>query len=65
MFFSILFSTNPKEQVALFVGNSNPAAKVYNRVGFVGLDKSKPPVQGVERWLEVGFDRRLVQQGHW
>ncbi|KAJ2918045.1 hypothetical protein MD484_g2353, partial [Candolleomyces efflorescens] len=62
---SILFSTDPKEQIALFVGNDNPAAKVYNRVGFVGLDKTKPAVEGVERWLEIGFDRRRVQQGHW
>jgi hypothetical protein len=63
--FSILFSTDPKEKIVLFVGNDNPAAKVYNRVGFVGLDKNKPAVEGVERWLEIGFDRRRVQQGHW
>ncbi|KAJ2931526.1 hypothetical protein H1R20_g5568, partial [Candolleomyces eurysporus] len=62
---NLLYSTDPKEQVALFVGNGNPAAKVYNRVGFVGLDKSKPAVPGAERWLEIGFDRRFVQQGHW
>ncbi|KAF6761128.1 hypothetical protein DFP72DRAFT_32159 [Ephemerocybe angulata] len=61
----LLYSTDPKEYIALFVGNDNPAAKVYNRVGFLGLDKSKGPVEGVDRWVEIGFDRRFVQQGHW
>ncbi|RXW22374.1 hypothetical protein EST38_g3487 [Candolleomyces aberdarensis] len=59
---NLLYSTDPKEQIALFVGNTNPAAKVYKRVGFVGLDKEKPAVPGAERYLEIGFDRRITQE---
>ena len=62
---SLLYSTEPKEKIALFVGNGNPAAKVYARVGFLGLDKSKGPVEGVDRWVEIGFDRRHIQMGQW
>ncbi|RDB28653.1 hypothetical protein Hypma_015809 [Hypsizygus marmoreus] len=55
-----------KESVILYVAHNNPAAcKVYNRVGFVGLDGSLPPVNGVDSWLELGFDRDLVDLGHW
>ncbi|KAG6910503.1 hypothetical protein DXG01_009922 [Tephrocybe rancida] len=55
-----------KENVVLYVAHDNPAAsKVYNRVGFVGLDESSLSVDGVESWLELGFDRNKVQLGHW
>lgn len=54
------------DSVALYVAHDNPAAaKVYRNVGFVGLDDSQPPVQGVDSWLEVGFDRAKVTLGHW
>lgn len=53
-----------KERIILYVAHSNPAAQtVYRRVGFVGLEGS--PVPGVEPWLEIGFDRNVVQLGHW
>lgn len=64
-FHRLLYSAEPKEKIALFVGNDNPASKVYNRVGFLGLDKTKGPVEGCDRWLEIGFDRRRTEQGHW
>ncbi|KAG6890009.1 hypothetical protein C0995_012969 [Termitomyces sp. Mi166 len=55
-----------KESVVLYVAHNNPAAsKVYHRVGFVGLDKSMPLVDGVDSWLELGFDRYRVELGHW
>ncbi|KAH8102560.1 hypothetical protein BXZ70DRAFT_929052 [Cristinia sonorae] len=57
-----------KESVVLYVANANPAAaKVYSRVGFVGLDEESQskPVAGVDRWLELGFDRKYVRLGHW
>jgi hypothetical protein len=54
-----------KKKVALFVGNENPASFVYDKVGFVGLAKDGPLVEGVHRWLELGFDKRYVKQGHW
>jgi hypothetical protein len=41
------------------------AAKVYHRVGFVGLDENDYTAEGVEDWLEIGFDRKYVQLGHW
>ncbi|EAU91701.2 hypothetical protein CC1G_04469 [Coprinopsis cinerea okayama7 len=53
-----------KEKVALFVGNDNPARFVYDKVGFVGLRDGTPRVQGVDRWLEIGFDKHRVRQGH-
>lgn len=56
-----------KESVALYVAHDNGAAnKVYHNVGFVGLSQEYAvPVEGVERWLEIGFDRTKVQLGHW
>ncbi|KAH6910319.1 hypothetical protein BKA70DRAFT_1272764 [Coprinopsis sp. MPI-PUGE-AT-0042] len=41
-----------REKVALFVG-------------FLGLAKNGPQVEGVHRWLELAFDKRRVRQGHW
>jgi len=51
----------------LFVGCENPAARVYRRVGFHGLDTiiDGTAVDNVDRWLEVGFDRKKVTLGHW
>ncbi|GJE99638.1 hypothetical protein PsYK624_159090 [Phanerochaete sordida] len=55
-----------KEKVVLYVAHNNPAAaKVYDRVGFLGLSPGSAPVLGVDSWLELGFDRNLVTLGHW
>ncbi|KAI0274988.1 hypothetical protein BC834DRAFT_24659 [Gloeopeniophorella convolvens] len=55
-----------KQCVVLYVAHDNPAAAgVYHRVGFVGLEDSKRKFEGVDPWLEVGFDRDLVTLGHW
>lgn len=54
-----------KESVVLYVAHDNNAAKVYHRVGFVGLAGSGESVKGVEPWLEIGFDRNVVKLGHW
>ena len=50
----------------LYVAHNNPAAAgVYSRVGFVGFGPDSEPVEGVDSWLELGFDRKQVQLGHW
>lgn len=50
----------------LYVAHDNVgAASVYKRVGFVGLGRDASSVDGVDRWLEIGFDRSRVQLGHW
>ena len=55
-----------KEAVVLYVAHDNQAAaKVYHRVGFVGLDEKDYSAEGVEPWLEIGFDRDVVELGHW
>ncbi|KAF7350847.1 N-acetyltransferase domain-containing protein [Mycena sanguinolenta] len=55
-----------KQSVALYVAHNNPAAThVYHRVGFQGLADGCAPVEGVDSWLEVGFDRSKVELGHW
>jgi len=55
-----------KESVVLYVAHDNEAAsKVYQRVGFVGLDGKDCSAEGVEPWLEIGFDTDVVQLGHW
>ncbi|KAI0031422.1 hypothetical protein K488DRAFT_79073 [Vararia minispora EC-137] len=52
--------------VVLYVAHDNAAAAgVYRRVGFQGLSDSKIYVEGVDNWLELGFDRTLVRLGHW
>lgn len=51
-----------KRMVVLYVGHTNSAARVYDRVGYVGLG-DKPKVEGVEDWLEVGFMN--TDRGHW
>jgi hypothetical protein len=62
--YSLLVS---KKSVVLFVAHDNPAAqKVYRRVGFAGLDDDvECEVEGVDSWLEIGFDRNKVDFGHW
>ncbi|GLB37824.1 putative FR47-like protein [Lyophyllum shimeji] len=62
------FLTGPgrKESVVLYVAHDNRAAtNVYHRVGFAGLAKDSPPVEGVDRWLEIGFDFAKVDLGQW
>lgn len=54
---------NKKESIVLYVGVDNPAAKVYSRVGFVGLTPASRA--GAERWTEIGFDQSKVALGHW
>lgn len=54
-----------KREITLFVGVNNSATKVYDRVGFVGLAPNSPPVDGVNPWSEIGFDRAHVELGHW
>lgn len=55
-----------KDRVVLYVAHNNPAAaKVYDRVGFLGLGPTSAPVEGVDSWLELGFDRKHVTLGHW
>ncbi|KIY66638.1 hypothetical protein CYLTODRAFT_398459 [Cylindrobasidium torrendii FP15055 ss-10] len=50
-------------QIALFVGVANPARFVYGKVGFQGLDDRA--TSGFEYWTEIGFDRSVVELGHW
>lgn len=55
-----------KLYVVLYVAHDNPAAaRVYEKVGFVKFDEPGSDVPGAERWLELGFDRRRVDLGHW
>ena len=55
-----------KSSIVLYVAHNNPAASgVYHRVGFAGLGDSKRRVDGVENWLEIGFDQSKVELGHW
>ncbi|KAF7972198.1 hypothetical protein HWV62_18680 [Athelia sp. TMB] len=54
-----------KLSVVLYVAHENQAAaNVYHRVGFQGLDQPERSVEGVESWLEIGFDTNLVELGH-
>jgi hypothetical protein len=53
------------EQVVLYVGVGNPAERVYDRVGFQGLTERSRAIDGVEHWLEIGFDQAKVNLGHW
>ncbi|KAH9846848.1 hypothetical protein C2E23DRAFT_743196 [Lenzites betulinus] len=53
-----------KDTVVLYVAHTNPAAaKMYGRVGFIGF--SSAGNGSVDSWKEVGFDREMVQLGHW
>lgn len=54
-----------KDKVVLYVGNGNPAANVYGRVGFLGIGKGALPAEGVDPWVEFGFDQKYVELGHW
>ena len=62
-----LLQDKGREAVVLFVGCDNPAAHVYRRVGFQGLETitNGSAVDNVDRWLEVGFDRKKVTLGQW
>ncbi|KAF8872523.1 hypothetical protein CPB85DRAFT_1237624 [Mucidula mucida] len=54
------------EEVALYVAHDNPAAaKVYHRVGFAGLGDGSADGVNCEHWSEIGFDRNVVELGHW
>ncbi|KZT30898.1 hypothetical protein NEOLEDRAFT_44978 [Neolentinus lepideus HHB14362 ss-1] len=54
-----------KQAVVLYVSHGNPATRVYDQVGFVGLRDNSHEFPGVDRWLELGFDQRYVDLGHW
>lgn len=55
-----------KQYVVLYVGIENPAAHVYHRVGFQGLNsQSDEQDPRVEPWKEIGFDRSQVNLGQW
>ncbi|KAF9502364.1 hypothetical protein BDN71DRAFT_1437953 [Pleurotus eryngii] len=58
-----------KESVVLYVGHSNEAQSVYARTGFMGLDNLRHSFQdredGMDNWLEIGFDKDKVDLGHW
>ncbi|KAL5519614.1 hypothetical protein ACEPAH_1297 [Sanghuangporus vaninii] len=61
-----LFTNEQKNFIVLYVGHDNAAAKVYNRVGFVGLAQgTQSQYKHVENWLELGFDPAKVDLGHW
>lgn len=51
--------------MALYVGVTSMDAKVLRRVGFVGLEPNAFSVDGVDHWIEYGFDRNHVNLGHW
>lgn len=62
----LLIGPGRKESVVLYVAHDNQAAtNVYRRVGFAGLSRDGPAVEGVDRWLEIGFDFAMVDLGHW
>ncbi|KAG9222509.1 hypothetical protein CCMSSC00406_0002844 [Pleurotus cornucopiae] len=58
-----------KESVVLYVGHSNEAQSVYARTGFMGLDDLRHSFRdredGMDKWLEIGFDKDKVDLGHW
>ena len=63
-FFCRLLISSGRESVILFVAHDNGAAnRTYEKIGFAGLDGS--PVEGVSSWMEIGFDREMVELGHW
>ncbi|KAJ8523311.1 hypothetical protein ONZ45_g187 [Pleurotus djamor] len=53
-----------RNAVVLYVGHDNPAKSVYSSIGFVGLGKDEDSIDGVDDWLELGFDRERVELGH-
>ncbi|KAF9245809.1 hypothetical protein BU15DRAFT_40842 [Melanogaster broomeanus] len=57
-----------KQQVVLYVGNSNELAaarRVYAKIGFQGIGSPAESyaVEGVEKWLEIGFEATTL--GYW
>lgn len=54
-----------KSSIVLYVAHNNPAAAgVYHRVGFVGTGMGSE-MEPVDPWMEIGFDRSIVELGHW
>jgi hypothetical protein len=53
------------QQVVLYVGNANSAARVYNRLGFQGLDGKLATPDPASHWLELGFDPKMTELGFW
>lgn len=51
--------------VALYVGTTNRARRLYAEAGFVGLGNNDAYVEGVDNWVEIGFDRDQTDLGHW
>lgn len=60
-----LLHVGGKESVVLYVGRGNPAAHVYGRVGFVGLDSDLGGSRDIESWKELGFERSVIRLGFW
>ncbi|KAG6373859.1 hypothetical protein JVT61DRAFT_6011 [Boletus reticuloceps] len=64
----ILHSPGEK-RVVLYVGNAKemePARRLYHKIGFQGLNGPQSqvqPMEGVERWLEIGFQGTAL--GYW
>ncbi|OSC99456.1 hypothetical protein PYCCODRAFT_1373154 [Trametes coccinea BRFM310] len=55
-----------KESVVLYVAHNNQAAeKVYRRVKFVAHSSARDESELADSWKELGFDREVVQLGHW
>ena len=53
-----------KEMISLYVGTTDRARRVYADAGFIGLGNSGVQ-EGIENWVETGFDRSQVDLGHW
>lgn len=59
-----LLEQDPDHTVVLYVGHTLDAVRVYDRIGFVGLDPaSSAKADSVEDWLELGFQGTEI--GHW
>ena len=54
-----------KEMISLYVGTTNRARRVYADAGFVGLGNNDVQAEGIENWVEYGFDRSRIVLGHW
>ncbi|KIJ98936.1 hypothetical protein K443DRAFT_8822 [Laccaria amethystina LaAM-08-1] len=50
---NLIWTLEGKSARGAFVGHDNSAAKVYGRVGFVGLGQDAEPVDEVDPWLEL------------
>jgi hypothetical protein len=54
-----------KEIISLYVGTTNRARQVYVDAVFAGLGNNDGQGEGIENWVETGFDRSTVDLGHW